>query len=282
VPLITDELVEQAAARLRDGGWRYTPRQLYYASCAAAETPPHAGRAAASGVMGLGVLLALIGLIFIGIPYVFAVLVALGLVLVIAGGLMRAQRRPQTGRVLAMSYASFIDAFADAPRTGMIDIAAADDEAPHPGARLAIVCDTEETAALVRANAQHAGIDQADVLVSSAMEDAQPGAVIAVHDASPAGCAMPAELEGLGFSVIDAGVRPRDVMVANTQMIEGAPARVSEAAARGLDDEEVDWLRSGRRVELAVLTPPAALDLIARARAGIQTNPGTQHASASP
>jgi len=280
VPLITGELVELAAARLRDGGWRYTPRQLYYASCAAAEPPPRATRAAASGVMGLGALLALIGLIFIGIPYAFAALVALGLVLLIAGALLRAQRAPQTGRVLAMSYPDFLGAFATAPREGMIDVEAMDRGARDAGAAVAIVCDSHETAAMVRANAHGVTIADADVVVSPVAEDARFAAVILLHDASPAGCAMHAELEARSSAVVEAGLRPRDVMHANTQVIEGAPARVGEAATRGLEDEEVDWLRSGRRVELAVLTPPAALDLVVRAYAEVQRKPRARTASA--
>ena len=37
--VITDSVVAEQAAALHAGGWAFTPRQLYYAACAAVETP---------------------------------------------------------------------------------------------------------------------------------------------------------------------------------------------------------------------------------------------------
>ena len=59
-------LVEDSAAGLAAGGWRYTQRQLYYATCARAETTP--SDAASNGEIGLGVLMLLIGLIVGALP----------------------------------------------------------------------------------------------------------------------------------------------------------------------------------------------------------------------
>src|SRR5205085_2778906 len=98
----------------------------------------------------------------------------------------------------------------------------------------------------------------------------------------PPGCALPADLAARGIAtVVDAGLRPRDVMHANTQVIEGAPARVSDAAVQGLEDDEVAWLRSGRRVELAVKAPHAVFELLAAALAEKREQPSGAAAAAS-
>ncbi|HKR97914.1 MAG TPA: hypothetical protein VJU79_00230 [Candidatus Dormibacteraeota bacterium] len=261
---ITHELVEQSAARLREGGWRYTPRQLYYASCAAAETPRRTSRSGAAGAISLGVLCMLLGLIFIANRYVFAALLGCGLALVMAGLLLSLRRQPEPWRVLAMSYPDFAGTFCSEPRDGMLS--PADDTSADAAsmARPTVICDTSESAACVRANLAVAGLDAAVVVhVGQVLPNSD---VVVLHDASPAGCAMAAEIcVGKGTSAVDAGLRPRDVIHANLQVIEGAPARVAESMEPTLLDGEVEWLRNGRRVELAVFPPAAVLNLVARA-----------------
>jgi hypothetical protein len=74
---ITDERIAKVAARLHDGGWLYTARQLYYGVCAEVETVPvHV----APGEVGLGVLLILVGAIT-GQRLILEILGALGLLL---------------------------------------------------------------------------------------------------------------------------------------------------------------------------------------------------------
>src|SRR5205807_210963 len=102
---VTAELITRAAASLSAGGWRYTPKQLYYATCAEAETP--ATPAAANGAMALGVLCVLLALILIGIRVAFAALLSLGIALIAYGLITRLTRRPVAGRVLAISFAGF-------------------------------------------------------------------------------------------------------------------------------------------------------------------------------
>src|ERR1700680_4876363 len=90
---ITEERGAAAAARLREGGWRFSARQLYYAVCADVETDPVR---MSRGEIGLGVLLILVGAIT-GQRIPLEILGAIGLVLVIAGAVTRVQeRRPRS------------------------------------------------------------------------------------------------------------------------------------------------------------------------------------------
>jgi len=264
MPALTREIVDAAAEELGRDGWQYTPRQLYYASCSAAETPLASSRSAASGVIGLGALIVLLGLIFIGNRYAFVILVALGALLVIAGSMLRLRRDPPAGRVLAMSYADFLRRFCAQPRSGLIDV-----EGWHQPAWLssgsvrAIVCDSAETAALVSANAALAGLSDIALDVDALPEQLPWTEVVALHDVSPAGCRMPRELSERGVArVIDAGLRPHAVMNSDLQFIDGATARVSDAARDALSESEGLWLQSGRRLELAVFTPATVLALV--------------------
>src|SRR5580698_4021430 len=111
-------LVEDSAAGLAAGGWRYTQRQLYYATCARAEITP--SNTAANGEIGLGVLMILIGLILIGIKVLFALFVTLGLALILAGVLGRIRRPRLTGRVLALSFDEFRSRFGSLQLDGLI------------------------------------------------------------------------------------------------------------------------------------------------------------------
>jgi hypothetical protein len=87
-----------------------------------------------------------------------------------------------------------------------------------------------------------------------------------LHDASPRGVALVQDLRDSGVDVVDGGLRPREVAGASHQVIEGAPARLPRDLSMLLDGAEIDWLLSGRRVELATLPPEVALD---RVRAAI-------------
>src|ERR1017187_1471655 len=144
---VTTLLVEDAAAGLASGGWRYTQRQLYYATCARAETTP--SDAASNGEIGLGVLMILVGLIFIGIKVVFALFVTLGVALLLAGVLGRLRRARLTGRLLALSFDELRTRIGSLQLDGLIapdrDLAAAASD----GTTTTIVSDTRDTAALV-------------------------------------------------------------------------------------------------------------------------------------
>ncbi|MDQ6857329.1 MAG: hypothetical protein M3Z57_09680, partial [Candidatus Dormibacteraeota bacterium] len=98
---ITPDRVTAAAQRLHDGGWRFSSRQLYYAVCADVETPP---TRVASGEVGLGVLLILVGAIT-GQRVVLAALGIVGLLLLVVGIVTHVQeRRPlPLARLLSMS-----------------------------------------------------------------------------------------------------------------------------------------------------------------------------------
>lgn len=281
---VTSELVARSGAALAQGGWRYTPRQLYYATCAAAETPP---RAPARAELGLGVLLGLVALILL--PFHLASL-AVGILAILAlafGAVTRLTAKPRSGRVLAVSYPEFEALLAGAtPPAGLIDAATATatvsrgappDRALAAPADVVVVCDTAESAAAVAANLALAGIARMPVLTLDAAEPCGD-TVVALHDASPRGCALPLELQQGSARVIDAGLRPAWVQGADVQVLEGAPARLPRELSPLLSDDELDWLRSGRRVELAVLPPERLMALVQAAltRSGPLADPSPQ------
>src|ERR1700730_899421 len=115
---VTTSLVEDSAAGLAAGGWRYTQRQLYYATRARAETTP--SDAASNGEIGLGVLMILVGLILIGIKVAFALFVTLGVALILAGILGRLRRPKLSGRLLALSFDDFRSRFGSLETEGLI------------------------------------------------------------------------------------------------------------------------------------------------------------------
>ena len=89
--------------------------------------------------------------------------------------------------------------------------------------------------------------------------------LVAVHDAGPAGCALTSALHRAGaLNVVDAGLRP-PASDTGLQVIEGAPARLPAGLDDGLSVAERGWLSSGRRLELATLTPAEAVALVAAA-----------------
>jgi hypothetical protein len=247
---ITEERVAAAAAKLREGGWFFSPRQLYYAVCADVETEPVR---MSRGEVGLGVLLILVGAIT-GQRILLEILGAIGLVLIVVGAVTRVQeRRPRPlARLLAISYADFERRFltGDCDLPGLIAPGVA---APAPTGTL-VVCDRADTAAVLVANRERFG----DVAVTTLAElDANVGGgrVIAVHDCDPAGCALVAELADRGAGVVDAGINPRELAGRRLQLLEGAPARLPRDLSGHLGAAEVDWLLSGRRLECATESP---------------------------
>jgi hypothetical protein len=262
---VTTSLVEDSAAALAAGGWRYTQRQLYYATCARAETMP--SDAASNGEIGLGVLLMLIGLILIGIKVAFALFVTLGVALILAGILGRMRRPKLSGRLLALSFDDFRNRFGSLDPEGLIPPESSPEAAPAAVAPTLIISDTRDTAAMIAANADRAEVAAVQVMVAADGET--PGAgtrAIVLHDASPRGCALVQDLRDAGVDVVDGGLRPREVDEPSQQVIEGAPARLPRDLSMLLDRDEIDWLLSGRRVELATLRPEVAMD---RVRAAI-------------
>jgi hypothetical protein len=274
-------LVEDSAAGLAAGGWRYTQRQLYYATCARAEITP--SNTASNGEIGLGVLLILIGLISIGIKVLFALFVTLGAALILAGILGRLRRPRLTGRVLALSFDEFRSRFGTIQLDGLIPpdtephepASASMDEASAP---LTIVTDTRDTAAMIVANAERAELAAARVIVAADGPLPVPGGrAVLMHDASPRGCALLLDLRDSGIEVVDGGLRPREVDGPSIQVIEGAPARLPRDLSATLEPREVDWLLSGRRVEMATLSPEVAMD---RVRAAMMERPDPLHGDA--
>jgi len=261
---ITDALLHRAVESLETGGWRYTRRQLYYATCAEAELPP--SNAAANGEAGMGVLLILLGIILFNVRPVGLVIGSFGVVLLLAGLASRLRRPVLHGRLLALSYEEFCARIASLELPGMLiesqpGVAGSRDAplaAPAPesaDATTAIVCDIEESAGLVRANLEAAALTAIAVRTAGEL-DGLPQRVVCLHDASPAGCALVAAVRDEGSNAIDAGLRPRALRDdAHEQVLQGAAARLPRDLSGVLDEAEIDWLRSGRRVELATRTP---------------------------
>ena len=270
---VTDLLVKNSAAGLAAGGWRYTRRQLYYATCARAETPP--SDAASNGEIGLGVLFVLVGLILIGIKVAFALFVTLGVALVLAGVLGRMRRPRFTGRLLALSFDEFVSRFGTLELEGLLPPDAPVTQLEAGTATTTIISDTRDTAAMIAANSDRAGLHAVRVLTANDREEAAAGTeVVVVHDASPRGCALVLDVRDTGVAVVDAGLRPREVDGPSRQVVEGAPARLPRDLSALLDHDEIDWLLGGRRVELATLSPEVAMDLVRAAINQAQPAPG--------
>jgi len=274
---MTPNVIERAAARLAEGGWRYTPRQLYYAVCEDLEKTRRRGvPSVATGEVGLGAVLILIALILIRYAIPFTILLALGLLLIVTGAAARVQRPPpQRARVLALSFTEFVDGLGATRPQGMLT---SDEQESHPGssdrANIVVVSDTLETVALINANRQHIGVDGAIALDSAALPLITKQRVVAVHDASPRGCALALELKDQGIDAVDAGIRPRWVSRPERQILEGAPARLPRDLSAVLTADEIDWLASGRRVELATLTPEQIAKLVWLAASRSDDTPG--------
>jgi hypothetical protein len=259
---VTRSLVEEAGAGLNGDGWHYTPRQLYYATCARAETPP--SDAAANGEIALGVLLVLIGLILIGIKVAFVLLVSLGAALVLAGVVGRLRRPRLTGRLLTLSFDEFQRRFGDVELPGLIEPGTAPPAPLRTGAStVTVICDTPETATLVAMNLDKAALDTATVMAARDVTDGTvAGRAIVLHDASPRGCALVLDLRDPGVAVEDAGLRPSEVDGPTHQVLEGAPARLPRDLSALLRPDELEWLLAGRRVEVATLPPEVVMDRV--------------------
>jgi hypothetical protein len=271
---VTALLVDDSAAGLAVDGWQYTQRQLYYATCAKAESP--ASNAASNGEIGFGVLLILVGLILIGIKVAFVLFVSLGVALVLTGVIGRLRRPVLIGRVLALSFDEFKSRFGDLRPPGLINPDAALPE-PDPSVThtTTVICDTLDTASMVAANLARLELGAVTVVVAKDGSAAAPdGRAIVLHDASPRGCALVLNLRDDGITVEDAGLRPSDVDGPSHQVIEGAPARLPRDLSSLLPTDEVDWLLSGRRVEVATLTPEVAMDRLLAAVRRLGPPPG--------
>jgi hypothetical protein len=263
---IDDDRVAAAAARLHDGGWWFSERQLYYSTCADAElAPPRV----AAGEVGLGVLLILVGLI-VAQHVVLLVVGGLGLVLVITGAVTHVQERrpPSAARTLALSFADFEQRFLAGGR-GWEGLIATTEQPGGPGPSAAtvplVVCDRVETAAVLVANLGHLG-EVAVLSRGDEPDEVRGRRLVVLHDCDPAGCGLVAELSDRGADVVDAGIVPGELAGRRLQVIEGAPARLPRDLSAHLDTTEIDWLRSGRRLECATETPE---QLVQRVRAAL-------------
>lgn len=263
---VTDERIVAAAARLHDGVWWFTPRQLYYAVCADVETVPVR---VAPAEIGLGLVLILVGIIVANRPALI-VLAGLGVLLVALGAVTHLQERrpPPPGRLLAISLADFAERLRSSPPDlpGLIDA----DRPPPPSAAdgsTLVVCDRAETAAILSANSDRLG-DARVVTGADHVDGAERARIVAVHDCDPAGCALVANVRDRGVEVADAGINPRELSGRRLQLIEGAPARLPRDLSGQLSAAELDWLLSGKRLELATETPE---QLVVRVRAAMNS-----------
>lgn len=300
LPITTDILVGEAE-RLGGDGHRYSSRQLYYAACRAVERPAVSVTRGFIGLGALLIVLGGAMLWVKTIP-LSATLTVIGAAMLLAAPLNarvernRELRRALDSRTLATSYPSFLagpltEAIRECPEAfaaltsppppagdGTGSPAAARGDAPpapdHVASQLAsgplVVCDRVETAELLAANAGRlrTGTQVADVAALTTQDggELEPALrdrrLVAVHDADPAGCGLPAALRRAGASdVVDAGLRP-PASDAGLQVIEGAPARMPAGIEADLTPVEVAWLRSGRRLELATLTPREVVELV--------------------
>jgi hypothetical protein len=270
---VNDRLVADMAARLRDGGLRFGPRNLYYAVCAVLEGPDVKPGA---GLIALGILLLAVTLVVGILAASFFIWPLLPVGMAVTGFGLRARRQARlqpTTRALALGYDEFVEGVVGPRRgtallDGMVEAEPAAPAAPAASSEVLVVCDRPETAAVLDANRAAAGL-----AVEVAAEDEAGAAVtgrrvLAVHDADPRGCALPLRLRAAGAAeVVDLGLRPGHIHGRRIQIIEGAPVLVPADLSRLLSAEEIVWLADGRRVELAVLAPRELVDAVAAALA---------------
>ena len=290
---ITTVLIAEQARRLGEGGYRYTARQLYYASCAAADRP---APSTPKGLIGCGALLIVLAAALLPVHSVPVSAVLAGLcVVALATALLSALRgrhRVIGSRPLAESYDGFCagplrralvvrpDAFSAMLEPSLPSPPIADSSVPGgavidpTGTGRLIACDRAETAGLLAGNIDH--LPNARVVILGLTPAGAPvppegiagRRVVALHDADPTGCDLPARLRRAGGAeVVDAGLRP-PASDAGLQIIEGAPARLPTDLETELTADQVYWLRSGRRMELATLTPREVLARVLAALEG--------------
>ncbi|TMD98358.1 MAG: hypothetical protein E6I76_04580 [Chloroflexi bacterium] len=270
---VNDRLVADMAARLRDGGLRFGPHNLYYAVCAVLEGPDVKPGA---GLIVLGVVLLVVTLVVGILAASFFIWPLLPVGMAVTGFGLRARRQARvlpTTRALALGYEEFVDGVV-APRRGtellegMVEAAPSPEAAPGASSEALVVCDRPETATVLAANRAAGGL-----AVEVAAEEEAGGSVagrrvLAVHDADPRGCALPLRLRAAGAAeVVDLGLRPGHIHGRRIPIIEGAPVLVPADLSRLLSAEEIVWLADGRRVELAVLPPRELVDAVAAALA---------------
>jgi len=277
---VDEHLVADQAARLGAGGLSYTPRQLYYAVCAAMERPEvTVGTTQAL----LGAVLTLAGVVLGVLATVYLVLLVILGVVLTAVGLQNRRRelnRP-TSRALALGWDEFLSAAVEPRRNGALPALPGlllEAHAPTPpesdGDLPLVVCDRRETAALLDAINGTAGFAVHAVYEEDAGRLVTDRRVFALHDCDPSGCGLPLRLRDSGAGeVVDIGMRPAQIAHRRAQVIEGAPAIVPRETAAVLTPDEMVWLAEGRRVELAVLTPQELLEGVRRAVTGGAVQP---------
>lgn len=200
-----------------------------------------------------------------------------------AGPLSRALRdRPEGLRGLVGSPAASADGTEPHPSDR---VARAPGRSPAPGGapagarrgrRMLVVCDRPETALLMTSNLEQlpAGTQVIDGSGLGIDGGAAPALsvrrrrVVALHDADPAGCGLASRLRLAGAAgVDDAGLLP-PATDTGLQVIEGAPARTPAGIEADLTPEQIGWLLSGRRLELATLGPPDVVAMVLKAAGG--------------
>jgi hypothetical protein len=273
VSRVNDRLVADMAARLRDGGLRFGPRNLYYAVNAVLERPEVRPGA---GLIALGVLLLVITLVVGILAASFFIWPLLPVGMAVTGFGLRERRQarllPST-RALALGYDEFVAGVVDPRRgtallEGMVEPSAGEAAAPAASSEVLVVCDRPETAAVLAANRATAGLEVEVVAEEAAGAAVARRSVLAVHDADPRGCALPLRLLEAGAAgVVDLGLRPEHIRGRRIPVIEGAPVLVPTDLSRILRPEEIVWLADGRRVELAVLPPRELIAAVAGALA---------------
>lgn len=277
---VNERLVADEASRLGAGGLSFTPRQLYYAVCAAMERPQVT---VGTSQAVLGAVLTLAGIVLGILATVYLVLLVIIGVVITALGLQnrRHEHNRPTSRALALGWEEF-EAAVIAPRRegtgaelpGLLLDEAATPEPEADGAAPLVVCDRRETAALLAALNGTAGFAVRAVYEEDAGRLASARRVFTLHDCDPSGCGLPLRVRDMGAAeVIDVGLRPAQIAARYAQVIEGAPAIVPRETAAVLAPEEMVWLAEGRRIELAVLTPQELLGGVRRAIDGGSVQP---------
>jgi hypothetical protein len=281
---VNERMVADQAARLGVGGLSYTPRQLYYAVCAALERP-HVTVGTSQAV--LGATMALVGIVLGIFATVYLVILVIVGVVVMGMGLQnrRHERSRPTSRPLALGYDDFVAGVITPRQSGSalelpgLLLHAGNGDGTHsldrkPESLPVVVCDHQETAALLDAINGTAGFAVRAVAEADAGRLVTNRRVFSLHDCDPSGCGLPLRLRDMGASeVVDIGLRPHQIARRHAQVIEGAPAIVPRETAAVLTPDEMVWLAEGNRVELAVLTPQELLEGVRRSVAGGAVRP---------